>query len=197
MSLGSMTVDTGETLLKEVVNVSKDEGDQPDSDHTEHQDGRIGHRGKLSPTSSPTISCALSTYTLGGSNTVQSPGCWIITGAVVATQPIASYQRTVFRTAARWFSGYSRSLVGRSACPSVRRGTARLVGTSKARIVSEASTLLCDPLAYERMTAAPNPYGDGHAFLRIQCVLEGLDIARTSAARAATDAFSVGQRLRE
>jgi hypothetical protein len=48
-------------------------------------------------------------------------------------------------------------LVGRSACPSVRRGTARLVGTSKARIVSEASTLLCDPLAYERMTAAPNP----------------------------------------
>ncbi len=45
----------------------------------------------------------------------------------------------------------------------VRAGTAKLVGTSKDRILAESETLLRDPAAYAAMAQAHNPYGDGHA----------------------------------
>lgn len=46
-------------------------------------------------------------------------------------------------------------------------GTAKLVGTDPARIVSEISTLLDVPQAYSAMARAHNPFGDGHAAARI------------------------------
>jgi len=49
----------------------------------------------------------------------------------------------------------------------VEAGTARLVGTARERIVAVASALLTDGAAYERMAQARNPYGDGHAAVRI------------------------------
>ena len=49
----------------------------------------------------------------------------------------------------------------------VSAGTARLVGTDTARIVSEIFRLLDDSSAYESMARAHNPFGDGHAARRI------------------------------
>ncbi len=49
----------------------------------------------------------------------------------------------------------------------VEAGTVRLVGTDRARIVSEAARLLDDPEAYAAMSRAHNPYGDGLASSRI------------------------------
>ena len=49
----------------------------------------------------------------------------------------------------------------------VSAGTARLVGTDEARIVSEVFTLLDDKAAYTAMARAHNPFGDGHASSRI------------------------------
>ena len=46
-------------------------------------------------------------------------------------------------------------------------GTVHLVGTDYERIVSEVSTLLDDEAAYEKMSKAANPYGDGLACRRI------------------------------
>ncbi|MCR5535751.1 MAG: UDP-N-acetylglucosamine 2-epimerase (non-hydrolyzing) [Bacteroidaceae bacterium] len=46
-------------------------------------------------------------------------------------------------------------------------GTVHLVGTDYQKIVSEVSTLLDDPVAYEKMSKAVNPYGDGKACDRI------------------------------
>ena len=46
-------------------------------------------------------------------------------------------------------------------------GTVHLVGTNYDKIVGEVSTLLDDPAAYEKMSKAVNPYGDGHACERI------------------------------
>lgn len=46
-------------------------------------------------------------------------------------------------------------------------GTVHLVGTDYTRIVSEVSLLLDNPLAYEAMSKAVNPYGDGQACRRI------------------------------
>lgn len=46
-------------------------------------------------------------------------------------------------------------------------GTVKLVGTDYDKIVSEVSTLLDDVAAYERMSKAVNPYGDGKACGRI------------------------------
>lgn len=42
-------------------------------------------------------------------------------------------------------------------------GTVKLVGTSTERIVAEVDLLLDDPSAYEAMSNAVNPYGDGRA----------------------------------
>ena len=46
-------------------------------------------------------------------------------------------------------------------------GTVHLVGTNHDLIVSEVSTLLDDPMAYDKMSKAVNPYGDGRACSRI------------------------------
>lgn len=46
-------------------------------------------------------------------------------------------------------------------------GTVHLVGTNHDLIVSEVSTLLEDPIAYDKMSKAVNPYGDGKACGRI------------------------------
>ena len=54
----------------------------------------------------------------------------------------------------------------------VLAGTVRLVGTCADRIVSEVERLLNDEIAYEAMSRAINPYGDGQAAQRIRSVLE-------------------------
>jgi UDP-N-acetylglucosamine 2-epimerase (non-hydrolysing) len=46
-------------------------------------------------------------------------------------------------------------------------GTVHLVGTNYDKIVNEVSTLLDDEAAYQRMSQAVNPYGDGLACGRI------------------------------
>ena len=46
-------------------------------------------------------------------------------------------------------------------------GTVHLVGTDYDKIVGEVSTLLDSTEAYEKMSKAVNPYGDGHACERI------------------------------
>lgn len=46
-------------------------------------------------------------------------------------------------------------------------GTVHLVGTDYDKIMSEVSTLIENPIAYEKMSKAINPYGDGKACERI------------------------------
>ena len=46
-------------------------------------------------------------------------------------------------------------------------GTVHLVGTDYDKIMNEVSTLLDDATAYEKMSKAVNPYGDGQACERI------------------------------
>lgn len=50
-------------------------------------------------------------------------------------------------------------------------GTVHLVGTDYEKIMNEVSTLLEDPIAYEKMSKAVNPYGDGLACKRIVDIL--------------------------
>ncbi|QVN19556.1 non-hydrolyzing UDP-N-acetylglucosamine 2-epimerase [Burkholderia pyrrocinia] len=69
----------------------------------------------------------------------------------------------------------------------IQAGTARLVGTDQERIVWEASRLLDSESAYEEMSRASNPYGDGHASERIVHAL-----MRTPGAPAKTTSFSMG-----
>ncbi len=54
----------------------------------------------------------------------------------------------------------------------VAAGTARLVGTDTADIVTAAEELLHDAAAYARMANAISPFGDGHAAERIVKILE-------------------------
>ena len=54
----------------------------------------------------------------------------------------------------------------------VEAGVSRLVGTQSERIVAAAAQLLTDDLAYRRMVAPSNPYGDGHAAESIVDYLE-------------------------
>ncbi|WP_455613337.1 non-hydrolyzing UDP-N-acetylglucosamine 2-epimerase [Bacteroides congonensis] len=49
----------------------------------------------------------------------------------------------------------------------LENGTVHLVGTNYNKIVQEVSTLLDDAVAYEKMSKAVNPYGDGLACMRI------------------------------
>ncbi|MFN3818441.1 non-hydrolyzing UDP-N-acetylglucosamine 2-epimerase [Blastomonas sp.] len=49
----------------------------------------------------------------------------------------------------------------------VAAGTARLVGTDRATIVTQATRLLDDAQAYSAMAQAHNPFGDGHSAGRI------------------------------
>ena len=55
----------------------------------------------------------------------------------------------------------------------VEAGTVRLVGTDKERILKEVGKVLTDPAAYEAMSLAHNPYGDGRASERIAAALLG------------------------
>ena len=57
-------------------------------------------------------------------------------------------------------------------------GTVHLVGTDYDKIVNEVSTLLDDPKAYESMSKAVNPYGDGQACRRIADALAGKETDR-------------------
>lgn len=49
----------------------------------------------------------------------------------------------------------------------ISAGTVRLVGTDRERIVAETTRLLTNPAAYQEMSLAHNPYGDGLAAGRI------------------------------
>ena len=60
----------------------------------------------------------------------------------------------------------------------LKSGTVHLVGTNHDLIVNEVSTLLDDPVAYERMSKAVNPYGDGMACSRIIRALNGEKVDR-------------------
>jgi UDP-N-acetylglucosamine 2-epimerase (hydrolysing) len=53
----------------------------------------------------------------------------------------------------------------------VAAGTARLVGTSRDRIITEAERLLHDRTSYAQMARAHNPYGDGTASQKIATIL--------------------------
>ena len=55
-------------------------------------------------------------------------------------------------------------------------GTVHLVGTDYDKIMNEVSTLLDDPTAYEAMSKAVNPYGDGKACQRIVSILNGEEV---------------------
>ena len=57
-------------------------------------------------------------------------------------------------------------------------GTVHLVGTDYDKIMNEVSILLDDAAAYEKMSKAVNPYGDGQACRRIADVLAGKEIDR-------------------
>ncbi len=60
----------------------------------------------------------------------------------------------------------------------LKSGTVHLVGTNHDLIVSEVSTLLDDAAAYEKMSKAVNPYGDGKACNRIVRALNGEAVDR-------------------
>ena len=60
----------------------------------------------------------------------------------------------------------------------LKSGTVHLVGTNHDLIVNEVSTLLDDAAAYERMSKAVNPYGDGKACSRIVRALNGEAVDR-------------------
>ncbi|MBQ6266610.1 MAG: UDP-N-acetylglucosamine 2-epimerase (non-hydrolyzing) [Clostridia bacterium] len=54
----------------------------------------------------------------------------------------------------------------------IEAGTLKLVGTDEQVIYTAMRSLLDDPAAYEQMSKASNPYGDGNASIRIADVLE-------------------------
>ena len=60
----------------------------------------------------------------------------------------------------------------------LKSGTVHLVGTNHDLIVNEVSTLLDDEKAYEMMSKAVNPYGDGKACSRIVRALNGEAVDR-------------------
>lgn len=60
-------------------------------------------------------------------------------------------------------------------------GTVHLVGTDYNKIVTEVSTLLEDQEAYEKMSKAVNPYGDGKACERIARILNNEQVERYQA----------------
>src|SRR5690606_17398049 len=66
----------------------------------------------------------------------------------------------------------------------IEAGVARLVGTSRRRILEEAHRLLGDETARQRMARAANPYGDGRAGERIADVIVH---ALTGSPRTLTD----------
>lgn len=63
----------------------------------------------------------------------------------------------------------------------LKSGTVHLVGTNHDLIVNEVSTLLDDAVAYEKMSKAVNPYGDGKACNRIVRALNSEEVERYTA----------------
>ena len=57
-------------------------------------------------------------------------------------------------------------------------GTVHLVGTDYDKIVTEVSTLLDDQEAYNKMSKAVNPYGDGQACRRVVDIMAGRETDR-------------------
>lgn len=57
----------------------------------------------------------------------------------------------------------------------IEAGTARLVGTNRATIVSAATRLLTDAAEWKRMRDRQNPFGDGRAAVRIADYLAAID----------------------
>jgi UDP-N-acetylglucosamine 2-epimerase (non-hydrolysing) len=57
----------------------------------------------------------------------------------------------------------------------VTAGTVKLVGTDRAKIVAATDELLNDDKAYNAMSLAHNPYGDGMAAQRISAILANLN----------------------
>jgi UDP-N-acetylglucosamine 2-epimerase (non-hydrolysing) len=64
----------------------------------------------------------------------------------------------------------------------VAAGTVRLVGTEERAIREGIDRLLADPAEYERMSFAHNPYGDGHATVRILDLLGDRHVPALAAA---------------
>lgn len=64
----------------------------------------------------------------------------------------------------------------------VAAGTARLVGTCPSRIVASATELLDDDIAYQRMSRAHNPYGDGTASQQIASIMQQLHPIKSTTA---------------
>lgn len=58
----------------------------------------------------------------------------------------------------------------------IHAGVAKLVGADKNTIVKETLQILEDPLRYQQMTSAKNPYGDGKAAQRILAKLLDLKV---------------------
>ncbi|GAA4915154.1 non-hydrolyzing UDP-N-acetylglucosamine 2-epimerase [Nesterenkonia rhizosphaerae] len=56
----------------------------------------------------------------------------------------------------------------------VEAGTVRLIGTEEERVIAEVSALFDDPDAYQAMSRAVNPYGDGHAAERTLAAIREL-----------------------
>lgn len=56
----------------------------------------------------------------------------------------------------------------------VKAGTVKLVGTNVIRITSALNELLEDERAYEEMSRAHNPYGDGYASKKITAFIKGI-----------------------
>ncbi len=54
----------------------------------------------------------------------------------------------------------------------VEMGTVKLSGIEKDQIVADAVELLTDPIAYDKMATAVNPYGDGRASSRILAIVK-------------------------
>ena len=57
----------------------------------------------------------------------------------------------------------------------IEAGVARLVGADKQRIFDNLEELLTDPVAYAAMAVNKNPYGDGHAAVRIMEILRKIE----------------------
>ncbi|WP_322799226.1 non-hydrolyzing UDP-N-acetylglucosamine 2-epimerase [Thermoflexus sp.] len=72
----------------------------------------------------------------------------------------------------------------------VEAGTVRVVGTDRERIVAEVVRLLEDPLAYQQMAQAVNPYGDGRAAQRIVSALLGEPVVPFDPARSPKEVFA-------
>ncbi len=60
----------------------------------------------------------------------------------------------------------------------VEAGTVKLIGTDKEKIIIEAQKLIDDKIAYEKMSKAHNPYGDGKACKKIVNFLKDINNAK-------------------